>query len=165
MADDKEQDDGNKNDIYTNFNALLKSILHEYYERSGKLSKGNFIALLIASGEMTSMAMDSIKDGTGIKKVALGAAGVIALRIGLRYALSGPLGIVLAGATAASLVAYFIRNRREITGKIGRYRTLVADLKLSFEKLQSDHRDQRLTRDQLTLMVDGLKQRFVADLD
>jgi len=72
---------------------------------------------------------------------------------------------VLAGATAASLVAYFIRNRREITGKIGRYRTLVADLKLSFEKLQSDHRDQRLTRDQLTLMVDGLKQRFVADLD
>jgi len=165
MADDKEQDDGNKNDIYTNFNALLKSILHEYYERSGKLSKGNFIALLIASGEMTSMAMDSIKDGTGIKKVALGAAGVIALRIGLRYALSVPLGIVLAGATAASLVAYFIRNRREITGKIGRYRTLVADLKLSFEKLQSDHRDQRLTRDQLTLMVDGLKQRFVADLD
>jgi len=154
-----------KNDIYTSFDALLKSILHEYYQRSGKLSKGNFIALLIASGEITSMAVDSIKDGSGVKKLALGAAGVIALRIGLRYALSGPLGIILAGATAASLVAYFVRHRREITGKIGRYRKMVAELRKSFEKLQSDQRDGRLDREQLTLMVDGLRQRFLADVD
>lgn len=154
-----------KDDIYTNFDALLKSILHQYYERSGKLRKGNFIALLIASGEITSMALDSLKDGTGVKKLAMGAAGVVALRLGLRYALSGPLGILVAGATAASLVAYFVRNRREITEKIGRYRKLVADLRQNYDKLQSDHRDARLSREQLTLMVDGLMQRFLSDLD
>lgn len=165
MSDDTEQNGTAKDDIYTNFDVLLRSILIEYYERTGKLKKGNFIALLIASGEITSMAVASIKDGSGMKKVALGAVGVIALRIGLRYALSGPLGIILAGATAASLVAYFIRNRREIAGKIVRNRQLVAELRESFEKLQSDHRDRRLTRDQLTLMVDGLKQRFLTDLD
>ena len=49
------------------------------------------------------MAADSVKDGTGLKKAALGAAGVVALRIGLRYALSGPLGIILTGAAAVSL--------------------------------------------------------------
>jgi hypothetical protein len=162
-ADADSQD--NKDDIHTNFDALLKSILHEYYDRSGKLRKGNFIALLIASGEITSMAMDSMKDGSGVKKLALGAVGVVALRLGLRYALSGPLGIILAGATAASLIAYFVRNRREISEKIGRYRKMVAELRENFEKLQSDRRDARLTRDQLTLMVDGLKQRFLADLD
>ena len=165
MATVKPQPDDESDDIYTNFDALLKSILHQYYERSGKLSKGNFIALLIASGEITSMAVDSLKDGAGVRKLALGAAGVVALRLGLRYALSGPLGILLAGATAASLIAYFVRNRREITDKIGRYRTMVADLRQSYEKLQSDHRDARLTREQLTLMVDGLMQRFLSDLD
>jgi hypothetical protein len=163
-AADVEQE-SKKDDIYTNFDALLKSILHEYYDRTGKLKKGSFIALLIASGEITSMAMDSIKDGSGVKKLALGAVGVVALRIGLRYALSGPLGIILAGATAASLIAYFVRNRREISEKIVRYRKMVAELRESFEKLQSDHRDARLTRDQLSLMVDGLKQRFLSDLD
>jgi uncharacterized membrane protein (DUF106 family) len=106
-----------------------------------------------------------MKDGSGVKKLALGAVGVVALRLGLRYALSGPLGIILAGATAASLIAYFVRNRREISEKIGRYRKMVAELRENFEKLQSDRRDARLTRDQLTLMVDGLKQRFLADLD
>jgi hypothetical protein len=170
MSEDKREQVGEakqaeKDDIYTNFDALLKKILQQYYERSGKLKKGNFIALLIASGEMTSLAVDSIKDGSGVKRLALGAAGVVALRIGLRYALSGPLGIILAGATAASLVGYFVRNRREITQKIGRYRQLVAELRESYDKLQSDHRDGRLSRDQLTLMVDGLMQRFLGDLD
>lgn len=167
MAKENEQakDGAKKDDIYTSFDALLKAILHQYYERSGKLKKGNFIALLIASGEITSLAVDSIKDGSGVKKLALGAAGVVALRIGLRYALSGPLGIILAGATAVSLIGYFVRNRKEITSKITRYRGLVAELRKSYEQLQSDHRDGRLSRDQLTLMVDGLMQRFLNDLD
>ena len=103
---------GAEKDIYTDFDAFLKRAIHEYYKTSGKKHKGNFIALLIASGEGPSLALDSIKSGSGTKKLALGAAGLLALRVGLRYALSGPLGIILAGATAASLVAYFVRNRR-----------------------------------------------------
>lgn len=151
--------------IYEDFDAFLKSALHDYYRRQGRSHRGNFIALLIASGEITSMAMDSFKSGTGMKKLALGAAGVIALRIGLRYALSGPLGIILAGASAASLIAYFVRNRGEITSKIGYYRELVADLRQNYDKLQSDFRDSRFDIAQRNLMIDGLLQRFITDVD
>ena len=154
-----------KDDIYQSFDAFLRKAIFEYYEQSGKRHKGNFIALVIASGEIMSLALDSVKSGSGAKKLALGAAGVIALRIGLRYALSGPLGIVLAGATAASLIAYFVRNRKDITQRIGRNRTLVAELRKSFEQFQSDFRDGRVSEDQRNLMLDGLMKRFLTDLD
>jgi hypothetical protein len=154
-----------KDDIYQSFDAFLKKAIFEYYEVSGKRHKGNFIALVLASGEIGSLALDSVKSGSGAKKLALGAAGVIALRIALRYALSGPLGIVLAGATAASLIAYFVKNRKEITQRVGRNRGLVAELRKSYEQFQSDHRDGRVSADQRNLMLDGLMKRFLSDLD
>lgn len=152
-------------DIYTNFDDFLKQGINEYYTKGGKKKRGNFIALLIASGEMGALAMDQIKSGAGFKKIALGAAGVMALRIGLKYVLSGPLGIILTGATVASMIAYFVRNRGEITGNIGRHRKLVVELRKAYEKLQSDRRDGRLDETQRNLMVDGLMKRFLADVD
>ncbi|MCC6751267.1 MAG: hypothetical protein IT371_26680 [Deltaproteobacteria bacterium] len=152
-------------DSHEDFDAFLKEAIHAYYERSGKKNKGSFIALIIASGEMGSLAVDSFKSGSGMKKMALGAAGVVALRLGLKYALSGPLGALLLSATAASLITYFVRNRGEIAGKISRYRQLVRELRGSFDKLQSDCRDGRLTAEQRNLMLDGLQMRFLADLD
>ncbi len=156
---------GEDNEVYAEFDEFLKAAIHDYYQQGGKSNKASFIALLIASGEITSIAVDSLKSGKGAKKLALGAAGVIALRIGLKYALSGPLGILLAGATAASLIAYFVRNRGEITGRIGGYRKLVAEVKQSYEKLQSDHRDGRLDLEQRNLMIDGLMKRFIQDVE
>jgi hypothetical protein len=152
-------------DIYTDFDAFLKQAIHDYYKASGKKHKANFVALLIASGEGPSLALDSIKSGAGTKKLALGAAGLLALRIGLRYALSGPLGIVLAAATAASLIAYFVRNRGEIVGRISRNRQMVAELRRQHEQFQSDLRDGRVSEQQRNLMLDGLMKRFLADLD
>ena len=152
-------------DIYTKFDAFLKEAIHEYYQRTGKLEKGNFIALVIASGEVASLALDSVKSGEGMKKVALGAVGLLALRLGLRFVVGGPLGIILVGATAASLVAYFVRNREEIQVRIVRNRELVGELRQAYEKLQEDHRDGRLDDRQRNLMVDGLMKRFLADLD
>lgn len=154
-----------KDDSYQSFDVFLKKAIFEYYEQSGKRHKGNFIALVLASGEIGSLALDSVKSGSGAKKLALGAAGVIALRIALRYALSGPLGIVLAGATAASLIAYFVKNRKEITQRVGRNRALVAELRKSYEQFQSDHRDGRVSEEQRNLMLDGLMKRFLSDLD
>ncbi len=152
-------------DIYCEFDAFLRQAIHEYYESTGKLDKGKFIALVIASGEVASLALDTVTSGEGMKKMALGAAGLIALRFGLRYALGGPLGIVLAGATVASLVAYFVRNRGEIKERIVRYRELVGGVRAEYEKLQQDHRDGRLDNQQRALMVDGLMKRFLSDLD
>jgi hypothetical protein len=152
-------------EIYEDFDAFLKEAIHEYYRRGGKNKRTNFVALVIASGQIASMAFDSIKTGSGVKKIAIGAVSVVALRIGLRYALAGPLGIIVAGATGASLLAYFLAHRKEVSAKIGRYRELVAELRVSFEQLKSDHRDGRLSVDQRNLMVDGLLKRFLADLD
>jgi len=151
--------------IYVDFDAFLKRALHDYYLQSGKKQKASFIALLIVSGEMPSLALDSLTSFSGIKKIALGAAGVLALRLGLRYALSGPLGILMVGVTAASLVAYFIRHRGEIMAKIGRQRQLVGNLRKSFDQLQADVREGRLNEEQRDLMADGLMKRFLMDLD
>ncbi len=81
-------------EVFDDYDAFLKQAIHDYYDRGWKSRRGNFIALIIASGQVMSMAADSIRDGTGFKKAAIGAAGVVALRIGLRYALAGPLGII-----------------------------------------------------------------------
>ena len=148
-------------DIYVDFDSFLKSAIYEYYQSGGKGRRANFIALVIASGEIASMALDSVRSGAGTKKLAVGAAGVLALRLGLRFLVGGPLGIILAGATAASLIAYFIRNRGQITEKIGRYRELGATIRLDYEKTQSDFRDGRFDRDQRNLMIDGLMKRFM----
>jgi hypothetical protein len=165
MSEETAPATSDKDDIYSNFNAFLKKSIYDYYKISGKKRKGNFIALLMVSGEMTSLAVDSFKSGSGARKLALGAAGVLALRIGLRYALSGPLGIIFAGVTVASLVAYFVRNRSEIATRITRNRQLVGELRGSYDKTQSDFRDRRFSEDQRNLMLDGLMKRFLSDLD
>ena len=106
-------------EVFDDYDAFLKQAIHDYYDRGWKSRRGNFIALIIASGQVMSMAADSIRDGTGFKKAAIGAAGVVALRIGLRYALAGPLGIILTGAAAVSAAGYLIKHQKEIAGKVG----------------------------------------------
>src|SRR5947208_14314392 len=96
-------------EVYDDYDGFLKQAIREYYDRGWKSRRGNFIALVIASGQVGSMAADSLRDGSGLKKAALGAAGVVALRLGLRYALSGPLGVILTGAAAVSAVGYLVK--------------------------------------------------------
>src|SRR6476659_2526977 len=112
--------------LYGSYDAFLKQAIREYYDRSWTTRKGNFIALLIASGQTSlALAKDSVVDGSGTKKVAIGAGLVIALRIGLRYALGGPLGLVLTVAAGASMISYFIRNQKDILKKVSTYKTLI----------------------------------------
>src|SRR6476646_9796332 len=130
-------------EVFDDFDAFMKQAIKDYYDRSWKSRRGNFVALIIASGQAMSMAADSIKDGSGFKKAALGAAGVVALRLGLRYALGGPLGIILTGAAAVSLAGYLLKNQKEITGKVGSFRTLIADTRTRFEEAQGGYRAGR----------------------
>jgi hypothetical protein len=152
-------------EVFDDYDAFLKQAIRDYYERGWKSRRGNFIALVIASGQVTSMAADSIRDGSGLKKAALGAAGVVALRIGLRYALSGPLGIILTGAAAVSAGGYFIKHQKEITGKVGSFRTLIAETRTRFEEAQGGYRAGRYDAAARNLMVDGLLKRFLEDVD
>lgn len=154
-----------KPEVFDDFDAFLKEGVRSYYERGWKSRRGHFIALLIASGQAISMATDSIKDGSGLRKAALGAAGFVALRVGLRYALSGPLGIVLTGAAAVSAVAYLVKNQREIGVRAGTYRDLINENRGRFEEVQGGYRAGRYDAAARNLMVEGLLKRFLDDVD
>lgn len=152
-------------EVFDDYKAFLKEAIREYYSRGWKARRGNVIALLIASGQALSLAADSVKDGSGLKKAAMGAAGVVALRIALRYALSGPLGIVLTGAAAVSAVGYLVKNQKEISAKVGGYRTLVEATRSKFDEIQGGYRAGRYDAAARNLMVDGLLRRFLDDVD
>ena len=98
-------------EVFDDFDAFMKQAIRDYYDRSWKTRRGHFVALIIASGQAMSMAVDSVKDGSGLKKAALGAAGVVALRIGLRYALSGPLQL-------NSMYCKFITSSSKVRGTL-----------------------------------------------
>ena len=152
--------------IYVDFDAFLKQGIKEYYDRGWTTRKGNFIALLIASGQTAlALAKDSVVDGSGTKKVAIGAATVLALRIGLRYALGGPLGLVLTVAAGASLISYFFRNQKDIIKRVGVYRTVIKETDQRYDELQSGWRDGRYDATERNLMIDGLMKRFVQQID
>jgi hypothetical protein len=152
--------------IYADFDSFLKVAIREYYDRGWTARKGNFIALLIASGQTAlSLAKDSVVDGSGTKKMAIGAAAVLALRVGLRYAIGGPLGLVLTLAASASLVSYFVRNQRDIIKKVGVYKQLITSARERYEELQRGWHDGRYDTTSRNLMIDGLMKRFVEQCD
>lgn len=152
--------------MYGEWDAFLKQGIREYYDRGWTTRRGNFIALLIASGQTAfAMAKDSVVDGTGTKKVAIGAGLVIALRVGLKYALGGPLGMVMTVAAAASMVAYLIRNQKDVVKKVGIYRTAITDTRQRYDEIQAGWRDGKYAATDRNLMIDGLMKRFISQVD
>ncbi len=153
------------NAAFDTFDEYLKLAVKQYYDRGWRSRRGNLVALLIASGQTAAMAKDAVSSEQGLKGVALGAAGAVALRMALRYALGGPLGMLLTAGAAASLVAYFVRNQKEISAKIGRYRELISDERSRFEDAQTGYRQNRYDARERDLMVDGQLKRFLDVLD
>jgi hypothetical protein len=152
--------------IYEDFDSFLKVGIREYYDRGWTKRKGNFIALLIASGQTAfALAKDSMIAGTGTKKVAIGAAAILALQIGLRYAVGGPLGLVLTVAAGASMVSYFLRNQKDIIRKVGVYRGIIKENGERFQDAQSGWRDGKYDIGERNLMIDGLMKRFLDQVD
>jgi hypothetical protein len=166
VAEPSKEEAAGAQGMYGSFDAFLKQAIREYYDRGWTTRKGNFIALLIASGS-TSMALakDSVVDGSGTKKVAIGAGLAIALRVGLKYALGGPLGLVLSVAAGASMIAYFVRNQKDIIKKVGTYKTTIADHEKRYEEVQSGWRDGKYQITDRNLMIDGLMKQFVNLVD
>ncbi|WP_428264704.1 hypothetical protein [Haliangium sp.] len=152
--------------IYDDFDSFLKVGIREYYDRGWTKRRGNFIALLIASGQTAfALAKDSMVDGAGTKRVAIGAAAVLALQIGLRYAVGGPLGLVLTVAAGASMVAYFFRNQKAIVRKVGVYKTLIKETHGRYEDAHGGWRDGKYDVNERNLMIDGLMKRFIEQVD
>lgn len=152
--------------IYEGYDEFLKVAIREYYDRGWTKRRGNFIALLIASGQTTlSLAKDSVVDGSGTKRVAIGAATVVALRVGLKYALGGPLGMVLTVAAGASMVSYFFRNQKDIIRKVGIYKNVIKETNGQYDKAVAGWRDGQYDESQRNLMIDGIMKRFLEEVD
>lgn len=166
MAEPSKETPAAQQGLYTSWDAFLKTAIKEYYDRGWTTRKGNFIALLIAAGQKSlSLAKDSVVDGSGTKKVALGAGLLLALRIGLRYALGGPLGLVLTVAAGASMVSYFVRNQKDIIKKVSSYRTVIADSEKRYDEVQVGWRDGKYQITDRNLMIDGLMKQFISQID
>ena len=150
---------------YDSFDEYLKLAIKEYYERGWTQRRANFLALVLASGQVAAMAKDSVTSEKGLRNIAVGAAGVVALRLALRWALGGPLGLLLTAATAASAVAFLVKNQREVTQKVGRYKELVAKERARFEEIQGGYRANRYDARERNLMVDGALKRFLTEID
>ena len=166
MAEPSKEAAASAQGLYGSFDAFLKQAIREYYDRGWTTRKGNFIALLIASGQTSlALAKDSVVDGSGTKKVAIGAGLLVALRIGLRYAIGGPLGLVLTVAAGASMISYFVRNQKDIVKKVGIYKTVIADSEKRYDEVQSGWRDGKYQITDRNLMIDGLMKQFIAQID
>lgn len=158
--------DEHASDIHKDFDTFLKVAIRDYYERGWTKRKGNFIALLIASqGTALSLAKDSVADGSGTKNVAIGAAAVVALRVGLKYALGGPLGMVLTVAAGASMVSFFFRNQKDIIRKVSIYRDVIKDTQQKYNDTVTGWRDGNYEQLHRNLMLDGLMKRFLEQID
>lgn len=166
MAEPAKETAAGAQGLYGSFDAFLKQAIREYYDRGWTTRKGNFIALLVASGS-TSMALakDSVVDGSGAKKVAIGTGIAVALRVGLKYAVGGPLGLVLSVAAGASMIAYLVRNQKDIVKKVGVYKTTIAEHQKRYEEVQSGWRDGKYQITDRNLMIDGLMKQFITQVD
>ena len=150
--------------MYDTYEGFVRKAVRDYYERGFRQRKGNFIALILASGQIVGIAADSLKEG-GAKKAALGAVGVVALRYAFRYFLSGPLGLLLSAAAVGSAVTYLVRHQKEITDKVGPYRTLIEETRSKYDEIQGGYRGGRYDTAGRNLMIDGLLKRFLEQID
>ena len=151
--------------VYDTFDDFLRFGIREFYTLHGKTRPAQLVALLIASGQVIGVVKDSFRGEKGLKKVAVGAGLAVALRIALKYALSGPLGILITAATAASLLAVLATNQRTVRQKIGVFREVIQATRVRYDEIQGGYTANRYPVEDRNLMIDGLVKRFLADLD
>jgi hypothetical protein len=150
-------------DLYRSYEGFLRGAIRAYWD-SGRGSKANFLAFLLASREAWQVAWEGVTAPGSSKKILTGAAGATALALLLRTVVGGPIGILLTGASIASLVAVYVKNHHRIWARVDHYRELVDDYRPKFEEIRTEYVDGHVRRDQRDLMVDGLLARFLNEL-
>lgn len=162
MAESETTHTAYPTDVYETFDAFMQQVVKDTYERGAK--RAEFVALVIASGELLPMAWGRIKKA-GVREFALGAAGVVALRVGLRYLLGGPLGVILTGFTAATLISFFWSNQKEVMRRVKPVKQTIRDAREKFEDIQARYQDGRYDAGERALLIEGLLRRVLADIE
>ncbi len=155
---------GRETEQYESYEGFLKAAIRTYWEGGAK-SKVNFLALLFAAKETWVVAFDKVASPEAGKKLLTGAAGAAALALLLRVVVGGPIGILLTGASVASLVAIYVKNHGRIWLKVEHYKLVIGEYRGAWEQIRSDWAEDGLTDSQRDLMVDGLLARLLIELD
>ncbi len=71
----------------------------------------------------------------------------------------------MTAAAGASMLAYLVRNQKDILKKVERYRGVLAETEQKYRDTHAQWRDGKYDVAQRNLMIDGLMKRFVADID
>lgn len=142
---------------------FLKVAIKSYWDRGGR--KTTLLALMLATRETWGVALDKTLDPALGKKVITGAAGAAAAAVLIRAFLGGPLGLLLTGVSVASLVGVLVKNNERVWAKVGQLRELISDYEGRFEEIDVDIARSGLRADQRELMIEGLMNRFLAELD
>lgn len=147
---------------YASYDGFLKAAIKTYWEDDG--DRVNFIALLLASREAWEVAWGEVtQPGTG-KKLLTGAAGAAAVLVALRLILGGPVGLILTGASVASLGALYVKNHRKIWAQQERYKALIGQYRVTHQQVRGKFVDGALDEDERDLMIDGLLRRFLEQI-
>ncbi|MFT5354086.1 MAG: hypothetical protein ACI9KE_001287 [Polyangiales bacterium] len=145
---------------YPTYNDFVRASIQRCWERKSS-SRATFLALMLASRHSWAVALDKTVSLESGKKLLTGAAGAAAVAMLVRAFLGGPIGLLLTGASVASLLAVYGKNHRLIGRKIIRYRELIREYRPRYESVRnglSPVSDQ-------DLMLDGLMKRFLDELD
>ena len=149
--------------IYTSYDGFLKNAIERHW--SERRSRVHFVSLLLASREAWEVAWGGITaPGTG-RNVLTGAGGAAAIYVLLRIFVGGPIGLVLTRISVASLVAVYTQNHARIWSQQERYRKLIGDYRVKYDRIRADYIEGAIPEDQRDLMVDGLLVRFLDDID
>ena len=148
---------------HATYDDFLKTAIRKYWDQGA--DRVNFIALLLASREAWEVAWEGArKPGTG-KKLLTGAAGAAAVLVVLRLLLGGPIGLLLTGASVASLGALYVKNHKRIWAQQDRYKLLIDEYRGKHLSVRTKFVDGGLDADERDLMIDGLLRRFLEQLD
>ncbi len=148
---------------YTSYDGFLKRAIERHWDE--RRNRAHFVALLLASREAWEVAWDGVRaPGTG-QKVLTGAAGAAAIVIVLRLLVGGPIGLVLTGLSAISLVTVYWQNHRRIWDQQERYRRVLGEYRARYDRARADYIEGRVEEEERNLMIDGLMNRFLDEID
>lgn len=145
---------------YPTYNDFVRASIQRCWERKSS-SRATFLALMLASRHSWAVALDKTVSLESGKKLLTGAAGAAAVAMLVRAFLGGPIGLLLTGASVASLLAVYGKNHKLIGRKIVRYRELIREYRPRYESV----RNSTSAADEQDLMLDGLMKRFLDELD
>lgn len=149
-------------DVYESFDGFMQQVIKETYDRGPK--RAEFVALVLASGELIPLAWGRVKK-SGVRDLALGAAGVVALRFGLKWLIGGPLGVILTGFTVATLISFFWSHQKEVLARRKPYKKLISETNEKFEDIQARYQDGRYDAGERALLIEGLLRRVLSEVE